>query len=326
MYKLQRAIRNNVVLILVVIAATAIVDIRLFKAIIGIIILIAIPAFLISILKSMRNNRKMRDGVKASPEISQLPIIAIMKEAYWLVKNQYKNFLKMFFPHIVLSIIALLYIMWHGIFYTLYIIYNPGPGTFLFTLALLYTYSAAAISWHRFVLRNENINYEESFLLSYKEAFKYLGFLLCIAFIPDISNYLTYVVRLVLEKFSTPDTYIISSASIAFSLIAILIISRVSLILPAIALGNKNITLGDVWSATSLNKLRLLLLSIFCAFLILLPVILLKMIGVNYTLLIYAIAIGSLMLLTPFALTCLSLSYKHFFDNNNNSLEHVAVT
>lgn len=325
MYKLHKLLRDNILLILIIIAVTAIVDIRLFKAIIGFIVLISIPVFLISVLMHMRNNRKMRNGVKKPPEDSKLPVIAIMKESFWLVKNQYMNYLKIFLPHLVLFAIALLFIMSHSVFYLYFLKQNPGLGTFLFALAFLYTYSAAAISWHRFVLLNETIGYEESFVLSYKEAFKYLGIMLCIILALDAPTFLTDVVRMIIERFGIINSSLISLVSIAFSLIALMIFSRISLILPALALSKKDIIIDDIWSVTSLNKIRLLSVYVFCGSLFWLFIILLGMIGFGYVFLFYTTFIFSTMLCSPFFLTYLSLSYKHFFENNTDSLEYIAV-
>lgn len=315
MYKLQQIIRNNLIYILIVIAATAVADFRLFKTIIGLIVLIGIPVLLISVLIRMRTTRLMRGAVKKPPETSKLPVIAIMQQSFWLVKNQYRNYIKIFLPHLALFVFALLFLMYRGVFYLLFLKQNPDLGTFLYAVAFLYTYSAAAITWHRFILLNETVDYEESFLHSYKENFKYLGILLCIIWAMDIPTFLTDVVRMIIERIGLINTPVILLASLVFSFIALMIFSRISLILPALALGKKDIIIDDIWSVTSLNKARLLGLFILSGLLLWLPILLFSMLGFGYNFLFYSIFIISTMLLAPFYLTCLSLFYKHFFEN-----------
>jgi hypothetical protein len=123
-------------------------------------------------------------------------------------------------------------------------------------LIMLPMLASIAVAWHRLLLRDEHVGSGtylrlDGIVIGYALLFFLIGLL------PSVPQFLGQILE---TSKSTPAgglTQVLSFLLSIVSIVALLIAARLSVILPAKALGQDQITPGTVWTATKKNTWRL---------------------------------------------------------------------
>jgi hypothetical protein len=181
--------------------------------------------------------------------------------------------------------------------------------TLLQDLAILPAMAAIAVAWHRLILVGErpggaNLRLDRNVAL-------YGAFLLAIILFFML---LIDVPRMIATE--PGPRLAVNVVGTALSIAAALVIGRLSLVLPAIALGRTDIGLGDAWRATRGNTWRLFWGPIVCLLLLALPGLVVFMLArtdrVTFTVTMVALELISI-LGGVIGVGFLSFAFRHLF-------------
>jgi hypothetical protein len=183
--------------------------------------------------------------------------------------------------------------------------------SFVKQIVLLPAVASIAVAWHRFILINEQPH--ERYLEIDRNVMLYASYVLVTSVVLNgIGHFPVYLAAATGIKW--PDWAVGIASVLALPLL--LIVARYSPILVAIALGQSDISLGDVWAATRRNTWRMALGPLACIILLGIPgAIMFHLNGMNrlsaaavLTLLDLISIIGGVV-----GVSFLSLAYRHFF-------------
>lgn len=137
-------------------------------------------------------------------------------------------------------------------------------GVFFVVAASLVAFAAIAVNWHRYILLDEVPKGGDIFRLDSK-TWRYLGNLLLIAFILGIISTFTIgpLVALAVGLYSYAVIAVMIIIGLTVFLIMAIFSVRLSVKLPAIALGRRDFTFSHALAATRGNTLQLFLLILF---------------------------------------------------------------
>ena len=122
-------------------------------------------------------------------------------------------------------------------------------------LIMLPMLASIAVAWHRLLLRDEHVGAGTYFRLD-GVVIGYAVVLFLIGLLPSVPQFLEQILEI--KKSNTASGLAVVSILLSIvSIVAALIAARLSVILPAKALGQEQITLGTVWASTSKNTWRL---------------------------------------------------------------------
>jgi hypothetical protein len=123
-------------------------------------------------------------------------------------------------------------------------------------------YASIAVTWHRYVLKDE-VPTRASLLRLDKTVWRYFGNSILVALMISV---LLLPLALLLSGFAVAaggfSPALLSLYMVAFVLVAVPVAYRLSVKLPAIALGREDFRFRDAWAATQGNMLRLMLLGV----------------------------------------------------------------
>jgi hypothetical protein len=189
--------------------------------------------------------------------------------------------------------------------------------------------ASIAVAWHRLVLRQERV--QGAVYLRLDRLVWWYAMILLIFIVVTVGPFLCGMVAVLPENPSNPSTLLSVAqifAGIAVGLaIGALVLPRLSLVLPAGALGER-LTLGEAWHATRGNTWRLAWASLLCSLPPLIPAAVLlwyvegstpavSMIGRT----VYSLAY---VLFVAIAVTLLSVAYRHFVERRQSAAETAA--
>ena len=211
---------------------------------------------------------------------------------------------------------------------------NPDPDP-LFTLsaqiittvAMLPIGASVAVAWHRLLLRDERVGAGAYFRLD--------GLVVGYAILLFLIGLLPMVPQLVAQSIAIPDPDApdvsmsdlglyggLSFLLLVLSIIGLLIAGRLSVILPARALGRADFTLGKVWAATRKNSWRMFWGYVLCVVplgatvgMAMIWYVISGASRLNFTIVwtalsLFWVAVGMI------GVGFLSLSYRHFFERD----------
>lgn len=175
--------------------------------------------------------------------------------------------------------------------------------------------SSIAVAWHRLLLINEHIETVHYFRVD-ATVRNYFSFLL-LSLLPLVPPLLIALIGKS-ENSTVNGVMVLLMVLLAlFPIVALFVITRISVILPAKALNDTEVTIRDVWERTRGNFWRLFIGSILCFLPLLIITNVANHLSFYNELILAAIYIFqvflSILITTPVALSFLSLSYKHFF-------------
>lgn len=181
----------------------------------------------------------------------------------------------------------------------------------VFLLLLLIPLSAIAVGWHRFLLRDEVP--ARATLTVDGPVLPYMGMAL-------LFSVVTYLPFLLLEVHAMPDDDSFPTlifAAVAAFLVAFAIVSRLSVALPAIAIGGPGASLADAWRATRRSTWKLAIGSLLAAVPALAVAMLSASLSNHLDRITYAVVGGVLdvvsSLLVTIGVAFLSYSWRHFY-------------
>jgi hypothetical protein len=189
-------------------------------------------------------------------------------------------------------------------------------------LILLPALASVAVAWHRLLLSDEHPGTGIYFRLD-NIVVGYAILALWIAVITLGPNYVSEVFQIVTGTSATARnvaTLVVGTLAGFVSLIASFIVARLSLALPALALGRNDVGFGAAWTASRRNTWRMFWAYAFC----ILPGAAIGA-GTLWLLLPHGRAAGTLVLLVMsllwipvgmISVGMLSLAYRHFFERS----------
>jgi hypothetical protein len=122
-------------------------------------------------------------------------------------------------------------------------------------LIMLPMLASIAVAWHRLLLRGEHVGSGTYFRLD-GVVIGYAVVLFLLGLLPSVAQFLKQILE-INKSITASGLAAVSILLSIVSIIAVLIAARLSVILPARALGQEQITLGTVWAATNKNSWRL---------------------------------------------------------------------
>jgi hypothetical protein len=120
--------------------------------------------------------------------------------------------------------------------------------------------ASMAVAWHRLLLRQEHVG--SRYLRLDRTVIRYAAALLLIELITSAPHYIRLIFQLSGTEMATSTTVLPAFGLLGF--VGLLISSRLSLVLPAQALGQCDVTFGAAWRAGRHNTLRLFTTYVLC--------------------------------------------------------------
>jgi len=290
------------------------------------VLILSLPFLLVLLLIIIIRKRKKREALVLG-EVSLLPFWATVKGSYRLAWKYRMEYLRISWCWLAVAAPVLFiydYLTWHFLgvsfcsdFHQLRMEASAHLTRF-FVVGLLQTALklllgvSIAVAWHRLILRNEKV--PRHYLRFDRVVWDYFMVALFIFFLEQLPALVNLIIH---------DMPIMSFVSLAVSIISLFIAVRISVLLPARALGVQQITVKETLQRTRSNFWRLFWGQILCALCILpfLPLFFLiktagcgsDMIGAlasTVNILLY------MLIIPPVFLSFLSLSYQHFFEKD----------
>jgi len=204
---------------------------------------------------------------------------------------------------------------------------NPG-GSFALQLivlaANLVSFASIAVNWHRYILLDQ-VPVGSEILRLDGLTWRYLGNLVLIWLMVFVSIFLCMLLLQLFANLSTITSILAFFVGLAAILFAVISFYRLSVKLPAIAIGRRDFSLGNAWTATQGNWPALLLIVLF---MFLLLMALLLVVGVVFYVLVtinatVGVVIGVVVLtvltwlLSIFGVTLLTSFYGFFVEGRD---------
>lgn len=184
----------------------------------------------------------------------------------------------------------------------------------LYTLAQIVPMASIAVNWHRFILRNEPATSANGLRLD-APVMRYLG----------IAAGFTAIMVLpsIIQMFFIGNPSGLAIAVVIISGLAVIgvaiLLLRLSMMLPGVAVENPNAQLSNVMAATRGHTLRLLggyLLIVLPAILLsILTLIAAMVFGTNGAVAMQGVSVLVYLVLTAVVLTFMSIAYRFFYEN-----------
>jgi hypothetical protein len=122
-------------------------------------------------------------------------------------------------------------------------------------LVMLPMLASIAVAWHRLLLRDEHVG-SGTYLRLDGIVIGYAVLLFLLGLLPSVPHFLEQILE-INKSITARGLAVVSILLSIVSIVAVLIAARLSVILPARALGLEQITPGRVWAATNKNSWRL---------------------------------------------------------------------
>ncbi len=122
-------------------------------------------------------------------------------------------------------------------------------------LVMLPMLASIAVAWHRLLLRDEHVG-SGTYLRLDGIVIGYAVLLFLLGLLPSVPHFLEQILE-INKSITARGLAVVSILLSIVSIVAVLIAARLSVILPARALGQEQITPGRVWAATNKNSWRL---------------------------------------------------------------------
>jgi hypothetical protein len=204
---------------------------------------------------------------------------------------------------------------------------NPGPAVPIYIVLgfiNLVSFASIAVNWHRYILLDEVPSGSELFRLDDK-TWRYLGNLILVMLIM-----IGIVIAIVLPVFvlaaSSESLRFLSFLAVLVAYcFAVVVLYRLSVKLPAIALGRHDFRMRDAWAVTRDNKLSIFIVAVlqFLLALAMLLAIVLVILGLSSANAILGLAVGTVAqvvagwLLSIFGITILTSLYGFFVEGRD---------
>jgi hypothetical protein len=279
------------------------------------------------------------DTISMAQTAIKLPLWATVKNSYRLAWVNYGYFLKISYAWLILSIPFLAAYYWFTLpaladltcadpsrengqnpftslddtFHSTLVL---SPITILFILLT----ASIAVAWHRLILRNEKTA-NKFYLCIDNAVWNYFGVGFCFWLLSYLPTLFT-----LMAIHGTPFAWIVVFIS---SIALLLITTRVSVILPAKALGLPEVSVKSVWQKTRWNFWRIFIGYFFCylptaivSWIIMFSPLQKIMCSGNFNTVVFGLFQHVLYILIslPVGLSFLSLSFKHFFESGTNPI------
>lgn len=204
---------------------------------------------------------------------------------------------------------------------------NPGPAVPIYIVLgfiNLVSFASIAVNWHRYILLDEVPRGSELFRMDDK-TWRYLGNLILIMLIMIGIVIAILVPVFALAAFSESLRFLGFIAALVAYCFAIVVFYRLSVKLPAIALGRRDFRMGDAWAVTRDNKMPIFvvaLLQVLIALSILAAVVLV-IFGLTSANAMLGLAVGTVAqvaigwILSIFGITILTSLYGFFVEGRD---------
>lgn len=182
----------------------------------------------------------------------------------------------------------------------------------VWTLLLVIPLSAIAVGWHRFLLRGEVP--ARATLAINGPILPYMG----MALLFSVITYLPFLLPLEIDAMPEDDSFpTLIFAALAAFLVAFAVVSRLSVALPAIAIGGPGRTLAEAWRTTRRNTWKLVIGSLLAAVPLIAVAILSASLANHLDRIAFAVVGGVLEVVSALLITIgvafLSFAWRHFY-------------
>lgn len=204
---------------------------------------------------------------------------------------------------------------------------NPGPAVPIYIvlgLINLVSFASIAVNWHRYILLDEVPRGSELFRMDDK-TWRYLGNLILIMLITIGIVVVILVPVFVLAAFSESLRFLGFIGALVGYGFAVIVLYRLSVKLPAIALGRHDFRMSDAWAVTRDNKLSIFFVALlqFLLALLILVAFVLVVFGLTSANAMLGLAVGTVAqvvigwILSIFGVTILTSLYGFFVEGRD---------
>lgn len=204
---------------------------------------------------------------------------------------------------------------------------NPGPAVPIYIvlgLINLVSFASIAVNWHRYILLDEVPRGSELFRMDDK-TWRYLGNLILIMLIMIGIVIAILVPVFVLAAFSESLRFLGFIGVLVGYGFAVIVLYRLSVKLPAIALGRRDFRMRDAWAVTRDNKLSIFFVALlqFLLALLILVAFVLVVFGLTSANAMLGLAVGTVAqvvigwILSIFGVTILTSLYGFFVEGRD---------
>lgn len=199
-----------------------------------------------------------------------------------------------------------------------------GPLYLVVGVINILGFASVAVNWHRYILLDEVPQGSELFRLDDK-TWRYFGNVLLIALIMVAIFVAVFLPAVILAAVNEALSVVGIIAALVAVPFAAIVFYRLSIKLPAIALGRRDFLMRDAWAATRGNKLQIFLVALFQVLIALALLLILGLLvaGLVVTNAVLAVILSTLVqlivswVLTIFGITILTSLYGFFVEGRD---------